>query len=122
MKQVIDKLFDHSETRFPYHPRAQICGTICWLCPRCGRINKSHVTYRHWQVRCTSAQCRQRYVIGIRFLVPDPGYHKPRPRLMAEDYLFPLCALGEWDSGQPAHCVEEESLGDAPGATPLPLR
>ena len=93
---------------FQVAPVAFFCGSMWWLCPRCGTPNKSRINRATWKFRCRSNRCKQRYVFGARYGVPDPRYRGPRHLISPEDYFFPPVELFEWRSGQRAHSLAEE--------------
>ena len=36
--------------KFPVVPRANFCGSLSWLCPRCGNVNKSRINHVIWKL------------------------------------------------------------------------
>jgi len=99
---------------FKFRPRAYMSGnTLVWLCPRCGKINRTVMSVGVWRAVCKRSSCHLAWVIGIRFGILG-RYSGPRAPLPPPDTFipadarelgeaFPECELFEWNPGQPAH-------------------
>ena len=92
--------------RFPYAPWARIVGSVEWLCPRCGKLNRDVMSPGKWRVTCKRSYCHITLVAGIRFGVLRP-YRGCRPPLRPTD-VFLECELFAWRSGEPATSLVEQ--------------
>lgn len=116
---VMSSMIHTSPTRhgmtFPYQLRARFMGSLEWVCPRCGKINRSRMTWRSWRARCKGASCKQRYIVRLRLGVLTEPYQGPKRVPPPPDYIFPShievfpkCDLTGWRWDEHAHSLVEE--------------
>lgn len=75
----------HSPTanrmEMPLYPlRAQVVGTLTYVCPYCGRITRCQLTPTTYKVHCKARGCsRKLFAVGLRFSQMRPGPQQPIP-------------------------------------------
>lgn len=107
----------------PYSPLAQLCGTIRWVCPFCGLLSRSRITYGSYWVRCKLQSCHRKFLLGLTFYIPvgtrrSGDAHIPPPDVVIPDTVQDaetirrkpdvntigpdaLVVVGEWHNGDP---------------------
>ena len=92
---------------YPLYPlRAQVVGTLTYVCPYCGRITRCQLTPTTWQVHCKATGCGRKLLgIGLRLSPAKQGPGKSAPI-----DTFPLA---EWfdfkESGKRFHVMSDET-------------
>jgi hypothetical protein len=71
----------------PYKLIVQFAGGLRWVCPFCGLLTRSKVTYGSYWIRCKASTCQQRYLVGITLHVPlvTQAKHIPPPDVVIPD-------------------------------------
>ena len=81
----------------PFRPRGQFIGTLNWLCPACGKINRENLTpTAGWKIRCKARLCGAVFAVGWTFWQLPQGAAQIPPLdigLPACD-PFPPCEVG----------------------------
>ena len=86
-----------------FQPRARFCGTLDWLCPYCGYLNRMRVTRKTWRVRCRASECRRRLAIGVLFRSLAGGEGQGNRTIPPPDITFPEVEFDIWKPGGPVH-------------------
>lgn len=74
----------------PYSPVAQLVGNIRWVCPFCGLLSRSRITYGNYWVRCKYARCHRKFLLGVTFYISleaqaTGAKHIPPPDVVIPD-------------------------------------
>ena len=89
--------------------RARICGSVDWLCPWCGYVNRSRVDRTGWRLRCKAKPCRRWFAYGLVLHSLGSLQHAGRRCLPPPDITFPLAILDmNYKHGAAVHHLEEE--------------
>ena len=85
----------------PYRPRVQIIGTLSWLCPAFGKINRAHLTpTAGWKLRCKGRLCGAVFVHGSTFWQLPGGRAQQKPLDLSIPDPFPLAETDQLDRGR----------------------
>lgn len=88
-------------------PRAQFLGVLKLQCPFCGNVGQHRISLGQWRVQCANDECHRQLVVGVRVSIPDPVRVADTVGRTPSDYYFPVCELGHWRPGGPAHTLVE---------------
>jgi len=98
-----------------FHPRGRLDGTITFICPNCGYINRLQVRPQTWKIRCKDVNCKRNYAHGIiLWELPAGGQQKvPWDRIVPGsrdrdgliDALPKVPLLPGWKSAGPVNRV-----------------
>lgn len=86
-----------------YDLRARFCGTLDWLCPFCGYVNRSRIDRTGWQVQCKAKPCRRRFAYGLILHSLAALRGSGRAYVPPPDVTFPVAELDFWQSGGPVN-------------------
>jgi len=81
-----------------YELRMRVVGTLHWLCPACGNLNRTRLWPVTWRLQCRGSSCRRKFLFGYRLLQLKKGVRAIRPL----DVSFPVGEFAEYD-GRQAH-------------------
>ena len=61
--------------KLPYHPRAQFCGTLTWLCAACGKISRARLAPQlGLRIECGGHGCNAPFFLGFVFYQIPKGF------------------------------------------------
>ena len=95
---------------YPLYPlRAQVVGTLTYVCPYCGRITRTQITPTTYKVHCKGRGCsRKLFAIGLRFSPMRPGPEQPIPI-----DTFPVAEWFDMEkSNKRFHIMSEQASGN----------
>jgi hypothetical protein len=105
---LLPKAFTRKPKSLLFCPRVQFIGTLNWLCPACGKINRDHLTpTAGWKVRCKNRLCGAVFGMGWTFWQLPHGAAQRLPLdigLPASD-PFPVCETGTLDARRYIHAA-----------------
>ena len=67
-------------------------GTVDWLCPFCGYVNRCRVDRTSWRIRCKAKPCRRWFAYGLVLHSLGSLRHSGRKCLPPPDITFPLAS------------------------------
>jgi hypothetical protein len=90
--------------------RARFSGTVDWLCPWCGYLNRCRLDRTSWRMRCKAKPCRRSFAHGLVLHSLGRLQHSGRKCLTPPDITFPTAKLNlEYRHGDPIHQLEDEN-------------
>lgn len=96
----------------PFHPHTQLVGTLKWLCPACGGINRTRLAPASgWRIECGTYGCGAVFYHGSTLWQIPRGSAARRPL----DDPFPEANTEHLDRGRYIHsAVPMEELDEQP--------